>query len=153
MLFQTVKIKKKELHHIEMCVSLTLPAPNPCEPRPLAKRDPLSAKLLEISTKTNLGLLMRNSLKICPIKTLLIKKLLCLLKASNLFQPPKNRLHKKNLIRDFNSFARSMRLKYMFVDAKSNLHPFYVRSNWQPPPQSSVALEHYLEQTKLVIAH
>ena len=58
----------------------------------------------------------------------------------------------KNLMRDFNSFARSMRLKYKFADSKSNLHPFYVRSNWQPPPQPSVALENYLEQTKLEIA-
>ena len=26
--------KKKQLHCTQMCVSLTLPAPNPCEPRP-----------------------------------------------------------------------------------------------------------------------
>ena len=36
-------------------------------PRPLVKSDPLNAKPLEISTKTNFGLLMRNTLKICPI--------------------------------------------------------------------------------------
>ena len=53
------------------------------ELRPLVKSDPLNAKLLEISTKTNLALLMRNSLKICPIQNLLTKKLLCLRKASN----------------------------------------------------------------------
>ena len=46
-----------------------------------------------------------------------------------------------------------MRLKYKFADSKSNLHPFYVRSHWQPPPQPSVALENYLEQTKLEIAN
>ena len=59
------------------------------------KSDPLNAKPQEISTKTNVGLLMRNSLKICPIQTLQFKKLLCLRKASNLYQPKKNRLHKK----------------------------------------------------------
>ena len=90
-----MKIKKKELHCIQMCVSLTLPAPNPCDLRTLAKSDRLGEKPLEISTKTNLGLLMRNSLKTCPIQTLLTKKLLCLRKASNLFQPLKNRLHKE----------------------------------------------------------
>jgi len=31
--------------------------------------------------------------------------------------------------------------------------PFYVRPNWQPPPQLSVALENYLKQTKLKIAN
>ena len=46
-----------------------------------------------------------------------------------------------------------MRLKYKFADSKSNIHPFYVRSNWQPPPQPSVALENNLEQTKLEIAN
>jgi len=43
-----------------------------------------------------------------------------------------------------------MRLKYIFANSKSNPHPFYVRSNW---PQLSVALENYLEQTKLEIAN
>ena len=46
-----------------------------------------------------------------------------------------------------------MRLIYIFADSNSNPHPFYVRSNWQPPPQPSVALENYLEQTKLEIAN
>ena len=90
-----MKIKKKELHCIQMCVSLTLPAPNLCEPRPLAQSDPLSGKPLEISTKTNLGLLMRNSLEICPMQTLLTKKLLYLRKALTLSQPLKNRPHKE----------------------------------------------------------
>ena len=55
-------------------------------------------------------------------------------------------------MRNFNSFACSMRLKYIFTYSTSNPHPFYVRSNWQPPPEPSVALENYLEQTKLEIA-
>ena len=44
-------------------------------------------------------------------------------------------------------------MKYIFADSKSNPHPFYVRSNWQPPPQPSVALENNIEQTKLEIAN
>ena len=58
----------------------------------------------------------------------------------------------KSLLRDFNTFTRSMRLKYTFAKSKSNPHPFHVKSSWQPPPQQSVALENYLERTKLEIA-
>ena len=54
---------------------------------------------------------------------------------------PEKPASQKNLIRDFNTFLHSMRLKYIFAHSKSNPHPFYVRSNWQPPPQPSVALE------------
>ena len=32
------------------------------------------------------------------------------------------------------------------------MHPFYVKSNWEPPVQPSVTLEHYLEEVKLQIA-
>ena len=28
-------------------------------------------------------------------------------------------------------------------------HPFYVKSNWEPPVQQSVALDTYLEETKI----
>jgi len=38
----------------------------------------------------------------------------------------------------------------MFADKKKTTpHPFYVKSSWQPPVQNSVALEKYLEETKL----
>ena len=43
-----------------------------------------------------------------------------------------------------------MHLKYMFTDKKKTTpHPFHVKSSWQPPAQTSVALEKYLEDTKL----
>ena len=46
-----------------------------------------------------------------------------------------------------------MRLKYMFAKKqKTSAHPFHVKSTWQPPVQNSVALENYLEETKLEIA-
>ena len=45
-----------------------------------------------------------------------------------------------------------MRLQYIFANSKSKPHPFHVKSNWQPPPQPSVALESYLEGTKYEIA-
>ena len=35
---------------------------------------------------------------------------------------------------------------------KTSAHPFHVKSTWQPPVQNSVALENYLEETKLEIA-
>ena len=68
---------------------------------------------------------------------------------------PEKPASQKYLMRDFNSFTHSMRLKYKFADStcKSNLHPFCVRSTWQPKPQPSVAQENYLEQTKLEIAN
>ena len=46
-----------------------------------------------------------------------------------------------------------MRLRYMFADKRKTLaHSFHVKSTWQPPVQNSVALEHYLEETKLELA-
>ena len=42
-----------------------------------------------------------------------------------------------------------MRLKYMFYGHNRSVHPFYVKSNWNPPVQKSVALESYLEEVKL----
>ena len=41
----------------------------------------------------------------------------------------------------------------MFANSKSNPHAFHVISNWPPPHQQSVALENYLERTKLEIAN
>ena len=66
---------------------------------------------------------------------------------------PEKLASQKNHITDFNSFAHSMHLKYIFADPKSNPHLFYLRSNWQTPPQPSVALENYLEETKLETAN
>ena len=43
-----------------------------------------------------------------------------------------------------------MSLRYMFADKRT--HPFHVKSSWQPPIQNSVALERYLEETKLELA-
>ena len=45
-----------------------------------------------------------------------------------------------------------MRLQFIFRDNDNNIHPFYVRSNWDPPVQPSVSLESYLEETKLQLA-
>ena len=41
----------------------------------------------------------------------------------------------------------------MFADKRQTLvQPFHVKSTWQPPIQNSVALERYLEETKLELA-
>ena len=64
---------------------------------------------------------------------------------------PKPASH-KNLLRDFEAFTRSMRLQYIFANSKSKPHQFHVKSNLQPPPQPSVALESYLERTKYEFA-
>ena len=36
------------------------------------------------------------------------------------------------LLRDFEQFARIIRLHYMHYIAKKEQHPFYVKSNWNP---------------------
>ena len=46
-----------------------------------------------------------------------------------------------------------MSVRYMFAEKRKTLaHPFHVKSTWQPPIQNSVALERYLEETKLELA-
>ena len=48
---------------------------------------------------------------------------------------------RRQLISDFNQFARRMRLQYIYHDQNTEQHPFYVKSSWIPPIQRSVALE------------
>ena len=56
------------------------------------------------------------------------------------------------LLRDFENFARRMRLRYMFHGQDKEPHPFHVKSTWKPPIQRSVALESYLEEVKIQLA-
>ena len=37
----------------------------------------------------------------------------------------------------------------MYYGTAKEKHPFYVKSNWNPPVQQSVALESYLEEVKI----
>ena len=46
---------------------------------------------------------------------------------------------RKQLLCDFEGYARRMRLQYMYHGMTRQIHPFYVRSNWKPPVQPSVA--------------
>lgn len=57
------------------------------------------------------------------------------------------------LLQDFKDFARRMRLQFIYHGEDNNIHPFYVKSNWEPPVQRSVALESYLEEVKIQLAH
>ena len=59
---------------------------------------------------------------------------------------------KQQLLQDFENFARRMRLQYIFQGQDNERHPFYVRSNWVPPVQPSVALETFLEEVKVELA-
>ena len=45
-----------------------------------------------------------------------------------------------------------MRLKNIFHGKKKEIHPFHVKSNWNPPVQPSVALERDLEKVKSHLA-
>ena len=53
---------------------------------------------------------------------------------------------KRQILRDFDQFARRMRLTYVFHGQDNEPHPFHVKSTWEPPIQRSVALESYLEE-------
>ena len=55
---------------------------------------------------------------------------------------------RRQLLRDYKDFTRRMRLKYIFHGQNKSIHPFYVKSNWEPPFQPSVTLETYLEEVK-----
>ena len=59
---------------------------------------------------------------------------------------------RRQLVLDFEHFARRMRLKYIFHKENKEPHPFHVKSDWNPPVQKSVALESYLESVKIQLA-
>ena len=59
---------------------------------------------------------------------------------------------RRQLISDFNQFARKLRLQYIYHDQNTEQHPFHVKSSWIPPIQRSVALETYLEEVKIKLA-
>ena len=59
---------------------------------------------------------------------------------------------RRQLLYDFEHFARRMCLQFIFHGQDKEPHPFYVKSNWIPPVQPSVALESYLENVKLALA-
>ena len=59
---------------------------------------------------------------------------------------------RRQLLLDFEHFARRMRLKYIFHKENKEPHPFHVKSDWKPPIQKSVALESYLESVKIQLA-
>ena len=48
---------------------------------------------------------------------------------------------RQQLLRDFEQFARRMRLQYIFHGQNKEPHPFHVKSQWMPPVQPSIALE------------
>ena len=56
---------------------------------------------------------------------------------------------RRQLLSDFNQFARRMRLQYIYHDQNTEQHPFHVKSSWIPSIQRSVALEAYLEEVKI----
>ena len=59
---------------------------------------------------------------------------------------------KHQILRDFDQFARRMRLMYIFHGQDNEPHPFHVKSTWEPPIQQSFALESYLEEVKSELA-
>ena len=48
---------------------------------------------------------------------------------------------RRELLKDFDLFARRMRLQYIYYGKEREPHPFHVKSDWNPPVQPSVALE------------
>ena len=64
----------------------------------------------------------------------------------------KENLIRRQLLADFNQFARRMRLQYIFHGEENEPHPFHVKSDWEPSVPLSVALETFLEEVKLELA-
>ena len=46
---------------------------------------------------------------------------------------------RRELLKDFDLFARRMRLHYIYYGKEREPHPFHVKSDWNPPVQPSVA--------------
>ena len=61
-------------------------------------------------------------------------------------------LIRRQLLADFDQFARRMRLQYIFYGQEKEPHPFHVKSDWDPPVQPSVALETFLEEVRFELA-
>ena len=61
-------------------------------------------------------------------------------------------LVRRQLLQDFNQFARRMGLQYIFYGQDKEPHPFHVKSDWEPPVQQSVSLESFLERVKSDLA-
>ena len=58
----------------------------------------------------------------------------------------------RQLLKDFEQFARRVRLQYIFHGQENEPHRFHVKSDWKPPVQPSVALETFLEEVKFELA-
>ena len=54
---------------------------------------------------------------------------------------------RKQFLTDFKDFARRMRLQFIYHGKNKNIHPFYVKSNWEPPVQQSVTLSRRNQNT------
>ena len=59
---------------------------------------------------------------------------------------------RRQLLQDFEQFARRMHLQYISHGQNKEPHPFHVKSNWMPLGQQSIALESYLESVKTQLA-
>ena len=59
---------------------------------------------------------------------------------------------KKQLLCDFDHFARRMCLQYIFHGENTKPHPFHVKCTCKTQVQPSVALESYLEEVKIKLA-
>ena len=60
---------------------------------------------------------------------------------------------RRQLSQDNKAFERRVRLKYIFHGLNKTIHSLYVKSNWEPPVQSSAKLENYTEEEKLQNCH
>ena len=66
---------------------------------------------------------------------------------------PSNGFHIKAYSKSFKSLPALCPYNiYLLTQPANPGHPFHVKTNWQPPPQPSVALESHLERTKFEIA-
>ena len=87
-------------------------------------------------------------------KQLIDKQITLLSRGLNFIPTPETEenLIRRQLLADFNQFARRMRLQYIFHGEENKPHPFHVKLFWEPSVQRSGALETFQEEVKLELA-
>ena len=114
----------------------------PCEPSKAVKRS-LCAKARKTRIRRTKEKFLRNS----SSRTLTNSEVDLLSRGLKFVPTPPVPRDTSQLMSDFNQFARRMRLKVLFAHKKkTKIHPFYVKSNWQPPRSRSATLETFLRK-------
>ena len=125
-----MKIRKKERVALYPNVSFTDSSrAKPVQTQTTSQKRSTKCKASRNQYKNNLRTNNEKFIRNMSNTNLTDQEIALLAKGLKFIPTPEKPVSQGNLIRDFNCFAHSMPLKYIFANSKSNLHPFYVRSN------------------------